>query len=281
MPSLHAGAPTTDEQQRRAAATPSLQAIDADIGSWRDGLLDEVTKAVLEAALEAELVEHLRAGGADPLARRAGGNCRNGTRAKTVRTVVGPITIDAPRDRWGTFQPVTVGKWQRRVPVLDRLVLPMAAAGVTLQDCVELLAVAHGRAVSPRLVVSMAASVRARLDGWHERPLPSAYAAVLLDRAVVRSRSLDAVARPVHTAVGVSTDGHRDLLGLWMRPPQELPGGWCDYVAGLRTRGLVEVDAVVTDGCEPLEDTLAATWPQATVHLRAAGAHDDTARRRA
>jgi len=280
VPSLPAAGTTAtarkrslDDRPRPLAVSPSLQAIDSDTQSWRDGLLTAVTKTVLEAALEAELVEHLRTGGVDPMARRAGGNCRNGTRAKTVRTVVGPITIDAPRDRWGTFQPVTVGKWQRRVTVLDQLVLPLAAAGITLEDSVELMTYAYGRAVNRRLLLTMAASIRARMQHWHERGLPDAYEIVLLDRAVVRSRTVGVVARPVHTAVGVKADGHRDLLGLWMRPAEEPSHGWAEYVAGLRARGLMDVAAVVTDSCAPLERAIASSWPYAAVYLRALRTH--------
>jgi transposase-like protein len=255
-------------RSRPLALSPSLQAIDADTRYWRDGLLTQVTQAVLEAALEAELIEHLRTSQADAIARRAGGNCRNGTRSKTVRTIVGPITIDAPRDRWGTFQPVTVGKWQRRAAAIDQLVLPLAAAGVTLDDSVGLMTYAYGRTVSRRLLLGMAAAVRARMDAWHKRELRAAYACVLLDRAVVRSRSVGVMARPVHTAVGVYADGRRDLLGLWMRSADDSPAEWCAYVAGLRTRGLESVAAVVTDACAPLELALESIWPQADVHVR-------------
>ena len=269
MPSLHAGASRPDGRPCPLASSPTLQAIDSDTQSWRDGLLTEVTRAVIEAALEAELTEHLRVGTDDLTGRRSGSNCRNGTRAKTVRTVVGPVTIDAPRDRWGTFQPVTVRKWQRRVSVLDQLVLPLAAAGVTLEDSVELMSYAYGRAVSPRLLRTMAASVRARMQRWHERCLPDSYHVVLLDRAVLRSRSVGVMARPVHTAVGVTADGQRGLLGLWMGPARDPSHGWTEYVARLRERGLQAVDAVVTDECAAVESALAALWPQAAVHLRA------------
>ncbi len=269
MTSLRADASRPDRRPRPLASSPTLQAIDSDTQTWHDELLTELTRGVIEAALEAELAEHLRLDADDPTSHRSGANCRNGTRAKTVRTVVGTITIDAPRDRWGTFQPVTVRKWQRRVGVLDQLVLPLAAAGTTLDDTIQLMSYAYGRAVSPRLLLMMAASVRARMQRWHERCLPRSYAVVLLDRAVLRSRSVGVVARPVHTAVGVTAEGRRALLGLWMGPTRDPSHGWTEYVAGLRERGLRTVDAVVTDESAAVEDALAALWPQAAVHLRA------------
>ncbi len=269
MSSVHAGASRPGGRPRPLASSPALQAIDSDTQGWRDDLLTDVTRAVIEAALEAELTEHLRLETDDPTGRRAGGNCRNGTRAKTVRTVVGPLTIDGPRDRWGTFQPVTVRKWQRRVGVLDQLVLPLAADGVTLDDTVELMAYAYGRAVSPRLLLMMAVSVRARMQHWHERRLPGSYDVVLLDRAVLRSRSVGVLARPVHTAVGVTAEGGRGLLGLWMGPAHNPTHGWAEYVARLRERGLRTVHAVVTDEYAAVQDALAVLWPQAAVHLRA------------
>src|SRR5262245_10967611 len=112
--------PPTDSPAAASSEPDALPAgaaaagLDCDNRSFRDGLLAEVTRLVVEAVLEAELTEHLRECQTPPVTRRNGGNCRNGTRRKTVWTIAGAVTIDAPRDRWGTFQPVTVGKWQRR-----------------------------------------------------------------------------------------------------------------------------------------------------------------------
>ena len=221
--------PEPDRVSSAPAPSAGLVALDTDPRAWHDGLLDAVMRAVIEAVLEAELAEHLKALDGQMATRRSGGNCRNGARVKSVRTVAGYVTIRSPRDRWGTFQPVTVGKWQRRVVGVDRLVLPLAAAGSSLDDTFGLVGHAYGSLVSRRTLLAMAASVRARLDPWHQRRMPTSVHALLLGRAVVRSRNGDLVARPVHTAVGVTADGSRELLGLWMRPPD----GATDLLVGV------------------------------------------------
>jgi transposase-like protein len=106
------------------------------------------------------------------------------------------------------------------------------------------------------------------MNRWHERELARSYDAVLLDRAVVRSRSMGIVARPVHTAVGVTPNRRRDLHGLWMRPVEESSDGWSRYVAGLQVRGLVDVAAVVTEASPSLEEALASIWPVAELYVR-------------
>ena len=243
--------------------------LETDNRSWREGLLTDVTRMVVEAVLEAELTEHLRDEGAPTASRRAGGNCRNGTRGKTVWTIAGPVTIDAPRDRWGTFQPVTVGKWQRRVVGIDQLVLPLAAAGASLQDTLTLIAQGYGGAVDRRVQLAMSAAVRARLDPWHERRVTDPCHALLLGMAVVRSRTFGHVAPPVHTAVTVGADGTRELVGLWIRPPDGSIDGWWQYLRALRGRGLRNTQTIVTHAIPGAVDEVSAAWPRAAVYLRA------------
>jgi putative transposase len=263
-------------------ATTTLTSPDSDTTSWRDGLLSEVTRLVVEAVLEGELTEHLRDAHDPNLSRRTGGNCRNGTRRKTIWTVAGPVAIDAPRDRWGTFQPVTVGKWQRRLVGVDQLVLPLAAAGVSLTDTFALLSHGYGSAVERRVLLTMAASVRARLDPWHERRLTEPCHALLLGRAVVRSRTSGHVAAPVHTAVAVAADGVRELVGLWLRPTDGMLGGWWAYLRALRGRGLAAPQTVVTHAMPGAVEEVASIWPGTPVYLRAsdpAGGRRVSARR--
>jgi putative transposase len=257
-------------------AGPVVAGLDADARGWREGVLGEVTRLVIEAVLEAELTEHLRGVQMPPLSRRAGGNCRNGTRRKTVWTIAGPVAIDAPRDRWGTFQPVTVGKWQRRVVGVDQLVLPLAAAGSSLDDTYALLAQGYGTAVDRRVLLLMAASVRARLDPWHQRPRTDPCHALLLGRALVRSRTFGHLAPPVHTAVAVGVDGSRELLGLWLRPADGGLDGWWRYLRGMRGRGLRSPQTVVTQALPGAVDEVASIWPGTAVYLRAAEPTEST-----
>jgi transposase-like protein len=251
--------------------------LDTESRGWRDGLLADVTRLVVEAALEAELAEHLRANpGTAGSTRRTGGNCRNGTRRKTVATIAGPVTVDAPRDRLGTFQPVTVGKWQRRVVGVDQLVLPLAAAGTSTDDTVALLTQGYAGQLERQVLVAMAARIRATADPWHQRPLPDHCLALLLGRAAVRSRALGFAAPPVHTAVAVATDGTRELVGLWRRPSDGQLTAWWQYLRALRGRGLRGPQSIVTPALPGVVDEVAAIWPRTAVHLRAGDTGDGT-----
>src|SRR5688572_2323000 len=131
-------------------------------------LLTGLAKTVIEAALEAELIEHLGDSTYDDARFSRRSNSRNGNRPKTVRTVVGPIEIDAPRDRWGTFEPMTVGKWQREVVGIDRLLLLLAAKGAPHDRIVALLSQVYPSHARQGTLGRIAATARARLAGWHE-----------------------------------------------------------------------------------------------------------------
>ena len=266
--------PTTSQTAALASPDPlppaTMAGLEAESRSWREGLLADVTRLVVEAALEAELAEHLRVGRVPGSStRRTGGNCRNGTRRKTVWTIAGQVTIDSPRDRLGTFQPVTVGKWQRRVVGVDQVVLPLAAAGTSFADTLTLLKHGYGGDLERQVLLTMAASIRSAMDPWHQRPVVDPCLALLLGRAVVRSRTFGFVAPPVHTAVVVTPDGSRELVGLWMRPADGGVAGWWQYLRTLRGRGLRAPQTIVTHAVSGAVDEVAGIWPRAAVYLRA------------
>ena len=282
MSAIHLGAPCAgmDQPQEFAAARPragaadalsswaALQTIDCDVRGWRTGMVTAVTKIVLEAALEAELIGHLGYPKYDHAGRQLGSNSRNGTRPKKVLTWFGPIKVDVPRDRWGTFQPVTVGKWQRQVAGLDQLVLPLAAKGAPHEETVELLSWVYRGSLSRQLLGEIAAAVRERIRPWQDRPLEARYPVVVFDRVVVRSRQGAVASRPVHTAVGLSSHGQRELLGLWIATNQTKGELWFNIGADLKSRGVSDVDGIVCDPIPGLAGDLRMIWPDLVVRQR-------------
>ena len=138
-------------------------------------------------------------------------NARNGCRSKTVRTAFGEVTIDAPRDRWGTFDPVVVGKWQRRVVGVDQLTVPLAALGADERECVALLERVYRGPQGPVLAARVVAEVQHRMQPWHRSCLPTQARALLVDRAVVRSKDGRVASTPVRTVVAEHPNGWRRL----------------------------------------------------------------------
>jgi transposase-like protein len=227
------------------------------------GLLSGLTKQVLETALGAELEEHL---GHDRGKRSGTGNVRNGSSAKTVRTDIGEVRIDVPRDRAGTFAPMVVPKHSRRLAGFDDAVLSLYAKGMTTGDIANHLADVYGTEVSRDLVSRVTDAVIEEMKQWQSRPLDACYPVVLIDAIFLKIRDGQVRNRPVYVAMGISVDGERDVLGLWAGPSGgEGAKQWMSMLTELRNRGLADVCIVCCDGLKGLPDAIAATWPLATV----------------
>jgi transposase-like protein len=178
-----------------------------------DGLLKQLTKAVLETALDQEMTEHL---GHEKHGRPVSGNVRNGTRAKTVLTEgTGEVGIEVPRDRAGTFEPQIVRKRQRRLTGVDEIVLSLYAKGLTTSQVTAHFAEIYGASVSKETVSRITDKVVEEMQAWQARPLDEVYAAVFIDAIVVKVRDGQVASRPVYAAIGVTLAGEKDILGLW------------------------------------------------------------------
>jgi len=180
-----------------------------------EGLLGQLTKQVLEAGLEVEMDEHL---GYEKHAHegRNGENSRNGTRSKTVITEVGPVEIDTPRDRDGTFEPATVKKRQRRLNGVDSMVISLTAKGLTTGEVEAHLAEVYGTEISRETISKITDAVLEETAAWQNRPLDRVYPVVFIDAIVVKIRDGQVANRPVYAAIGVTVEGKRDILGLWI-----------------------------------------------------------------
>src|SRR6266545_324194 len=179
-----------------------------------DGLLQRMTKLVVEGALEGELTDHLGYQHGDPVGRN-GGNSRNGTRAKTVLTEVGPVELEVPRDRDASFQPQIVRKRQRRLGGVEDLVVSLVAKGLTTGEVQAHLAEIYGAEVSRQTISVITDRVLEGLGAWQSRPLDPVYPVIFIDAIQVKLRDGQVANRPIYVALAVTCDGERDILGLW------------------------------------------------------------------
>src|SRR6266536_2010569 len=179
-----------------------------------DGLLQQLTKLVLEGALEGELADHLGYAHGDP-AGRNGANSRNGTRAKTVLTEVGPVELAVPRDRESSFEPKLVRKRQRRLTGVEDLVVSLVAKGLTTGEVQAHLAEIYGAEVSRQTISTITDRVLEGLAAWQSRPLDPVYPVIFIDAIHVKIRDGQVANRPIYVALAVTVDGERDILGLW------------------------------------------------------------------
>jgi transposase-like protein len=225
------------------------------------GLLAQLTKRLLESALEGELTDHLGYDRHD-VAGRDGGNSRNGHRAKTVLTEVGPVEVEVPRDRDGSFEPKIVAKRQRRLAGVDELVISLSAKGLTTGEVQAHLAEVYGAQVSRQTISTITDKVLAAMAEWQNRPLDPVYPVVFIDAIHVKIRDGQVANRPIYVALAVTCDGHRDILGLWAGDGGEGAKHWLHVLTELKNRGVNDVLMMVCDGLTGLPDAIAAVWPQ-------------------
>jgi putative transposase len=230
-----------------------------------DGLLKQLTKTVLETALNEEMTEHLGYEKHDP-AGAGTGNIRNGTRGKTVLTEAsGHVEIDVPRDRAGTFEPQIVRKRQRRLNGVDEIVLSLYAKGLTTGEISAHFAEIYGASVSKETISRITDKVIEEMQDWAVRPLDETYAAVFIDAIVVKVRDGQVANRPFYAAIGVTLAGERDILGLWAGQGGEGAKFWMAVLTDLRNRGVKDTFFVVCDGLKRLPEVVSNVWPQAIV----------------
>ncbi len=230
-----------------------------------DGLLKQLTKTVLETALNQELTEHLgheKHGNPDP----DSGNIRNGTRAKTVLTEsTGQVQVQVPRDRDGSFEPQIVKKRQRRLTGVDEIVLSLYAKGLTTGEISAHFEEIYGASVSKETISRITDKVVEEMQAWQARPLDQVYAAIFIDAIVVKVRDGQVANRPIYAAIGVSLDGEKDIVGLWAGTGGEGAKFWMAVLTDIKNRGVADVFFLVCDGLKGLPEVVANVWPLTTV----------------
>jgi putative transposase len=226
------------------------------------GLLQQLTKRVLESALEGEITDHLGYDKHDP-AGRGTGNSRNGVRSKTVLTDVGEVVIDVPRDREASFEPRIVAKRQKRLSGVDEMVISLSAKGLTTGEISAHLAEVYGAQVSRQTISTITDKVIEGMVEWQNRPLDAVYPVVFIDAIHVKVRDGQVSNRPIYVALAVTCEGHRDILGLWAGDGGEGAKYWLHVLTELKNRGVSDVLMVVCDGLAGLPDAIGTVWPRA------------------
>lgn len=228
------------------------------------GLLQRLTKRVLESALEGEITDHL---GYDKHERagRDGGNSRNGTRSKTVQTDIGPVQIAVPRDTEGSFEPQIVQKRQRRLSGVDEMVLSLSAKGLTHGEISAHLAEVYGASVSKATITTITDKVMDGLAAWQSRPLDPIYPVIFVDAINVKIRDGQVANRPIYIALAVTAEGNRDILGIWAGDGGEGAKHWLSVFTELKNRGVQDVLMLVCDGLKGLPEAVETVWPATIV----------------
>ena len=230
-----------------------------------DGLLSQVTKAVLERVLDEELADHLGYDKHDPVGRGSG-NSRNGTSPKVLLTEAGALDLDIPRDRNGDFEPKIVPKGTTRLKGFNDRIVSLYARGMTVRDVRAHLEEIYGVDVSPDLISKVTDAVFDELQEWRTRPLDAMYPIVYIDALMVKIRDGVVTNRPAYLAVGVDLDGRKHVLGIWIGDSKgEGAKFWLSVLAELKNRGVHDALIVCCDGLKGLPDAIEAVWPQAVV----------------
>src|SRR5678816_487736 len=262
---------TTKAAEAAAAAMPSIpkELIDQFVtGPMSAEAVNAASlafkKALIERALGAELGHHLGypAGAAKP---EDASNHRNGASAKTVLTDEGPVRIEVPRDREGSFEPVLIPKHERRFTGFDDKIVAMYARGMTMREIQGFLLESYGVEVSPEFISSVTDAVMGEVGAWQARPLEPMYPVVFFDALRVKIRE-DAVVRnrAIYLALGILPDGTRDILGLWIEGTEGAKF-WMKVFNDLKTRGVADILIAVTDGLKGMAEALGAVFPATTL----------------
>ena len=221
-------------------------------------------KALIERALGGELSHHLGylPGGDKPA---EAGNHRNGSTGKTVLTEDGPLRIEVPRDRQGSFEPLLIPKHERRFTGFDDKIVALYARGMTVREIQAFLAEQYATEVSPEFISSVTDAVMTEVSAWQSRPLEPMYPVVFFDALRVKIRE-DAVVlnKAIYLALGVLADGTRDILGLWIENTEGAKF-WMKVFNDLKTRGVADILIAVTDGLKGIPEALEAVFPATTL----------------
>ena len=230
------------------------------------GLLKQLTKKVAERALNAEMEQHLGYAKHAPEGRNSG-NSRNGKSSKKLRSVHGEIELDIPRDRNGSFEPKLIKKGEKQLNGFDDRIISLYARGMTTRDIQAHFEESYGVEVSPTFISQVTNEVLDEVKQWQQRPLDALYPVVYLDCLVVRSRDSGAVQnKSVYLALGINTDGEKELLGLWMAQTEGAKF-WLSVMNELKNRGVQDIFIACCDGLKGFPEAIEAVYPKTQVQL--------------
>lgn len=227
-------------------------------------LMGSFKKALMERVLEGEMSHHLGYGPGEAKPEERS-NHRNGTSGKTVLTDTGAVRIEVPRDREGTFEPMLIGKHERRFQGFDEKILAMYARGMTVREIQGYLLEMYATEVSADFISSVTDGVMSEVTSWQSRPLERMYPVVMFDAVRVKIRDEGVVrSKAVYLALGVLADGTKDILGIWIEATEGAKF-WMRVFNDLKTRGCQDILIAVTDGLAGMGDALSAVYPATTL----------------
>jgi len=228
------------------------------------GILEQLTKALVERALGAELSHHLgyEKGNGRTQKRE---NQRNGYSQKRVITENGALDIEVPRDRAGTFEPQLVPKGERRLNGFDERIIALYARGMTVREIQAFVAEQYGVEVSPDLISTVTDGVLEEVKEWQTRPLERLYPVVIFDALRVKIRDEGVVRnKAVYLVLAMGRDGHKDVLGLWIEQTEGAKF-WLRVMNELKNRGVEDILIAVVDGLKGFPEAITAVFPQTQV----------------
>ena len=232
----------------------------------KGGLLKQLTKRLVERALQAELTDHL---GYEPNAAEGRGveNSRNGYGQKTLQGDSGPIQVEVPRDRNSSFEPQLVKKRQRRLEGFDDKVLALYSRGLSTRDIQGQLEELYGAEVSPSLISNVTDAVLEDVRAWQSRPLSAVYPILYFDALFVKTRQEGPVTtKAIYLALGINLEGEKELLGLWVAQT-EGSKFWLTVFNELKNRGVCDCFIACVDGLKGLPEAIEAVFPRTQVQL--------------
>jgi putative transposase len=231
-----------------------------------NGLLKQLTKRLVERALQAEMAQHLGHAKNDSVANDSG-NTRNGKSRKTLKGEFGELPIEIPRDRHGSFEPQIIPKHQTRWDGFDQKILSLYARGMTVREIQSHLQEMYGAEVSPTLISSVTEAVMEDAKAWQNRPLDALYPIVYLDCIHVKVRDGGVVrAKAVYLALGINIAGEKEILGLWIAQTEGAKF-WLQVVTELKNRGVQDIFIACVDGLKGFPEAIEAVYPKTAVQL--------------
>jgi transposase-like protein len=266
---------TVSKRTKRAKPDPELLKLaDSLLANYKkpadligeNGLLKQLTKMLVERALETEMTEHLGHEKSESVTNTSG-NTRNGHSAKTLQGDFGELPLDIPRDRQGVFEPQLVAKHQTRWTGFDDKIISLYARGLSVREIQGHLEEMYGTEVSPSLISAITDAVSEEVKLWQARPLDALYPILYLDCIHIKVRDAGAVrTKAVYLAIGVNMEGHKEVLGLWIAQTEGAKF-WLQVVTELKTRGVQDIFIACVDGLKGFPEAIEAVYPKAAVQL--------------
>lgn len=235
-----------------------------------NGLLKQLTKALLERAMQAEMTDHLGYEKHDPEGHHSG-NSRNGASTKTLKGEFGEMALETPRDRNASFEPKIIGKGQTRWTGFDDKIISMYSRGMSTREIQGHLEDMYKVEVSPTLISSVTEAVMEEVKTWQNRPLDVVYPIVYLDALVLKIReSRQVINKAIYVGIGVNMEGHKEVLGLWTGPQGHAAEGakfWLQVLTELKNRGVADVFIACIDGLKGFPEAIETVFPETAIQL--------------